>query len=1086
MSKIFRVSTAAEFQTALSNAKGGDSISLAPGNYGDVDIFSHNYTSPIIINSQQEDNKAVFRTINVWNSKNISIDSVSVNFSADSETTSTTQVVRITQSSAIALTNSDLKGDSITVDGESSPVGRAINATLSTGIHIEGNNITEFRSGIILSSDHVTIANNSITDLRTSFITGWTSDTVISGNEFRDTRPVNLGGAGDHANVIHLWTTPTKAIENVTISDNFFGQDDGLAIWGIYIEDTVTSGLGSHNIAITNNVIFNSVSQAIIARNMHDSVISNNTLIHAGGGDERSAPTIHIGSDSTNVTVHDNILGKEIINVQTAAELATSSIVGNVVVDRFDKLAPNFIANAFVNPLVAVPEIADLQTKPGGWLAGRAVGADMTRFDPSPDELTARAIVTPVDRGQASYHLDAGLTANAGGFVSATAASFRWLFGDGTTATGKVVDHTYARSGAYQVTLEVTHTNGEKDTFRTVAVVPDPQLLRLGVEGSAAGDLSSYDSSVTGDATVVTSGGRKALHFDSGDHVSVTRTTARQIFDLDGFSYRVDLQATAGRASAGELFRIHTALTVSVDANGALHMAFTNAEEKTFKLDTPATALLNGAWHSVTISYDALTESAVILVDGAKVGAATMRGQTQALESWGLDVGGRWTPGFTGNISALELRSVDGPASAVTPPSAPETAPAPTPPPADHGAADVRLDFAFETSDPGGRIIGDARIVREGDNGVMRFDGNGDALDIGLLPALAGSPEVSFAFDFKPAAISADPARLFWAHTEYGVELLGDTIALRVGTESGQMVQLRAAPGGVAAGQWNHLVVNLDEDAGTAQVFLNGALVLDRSGLALDISGDNAWTAKVGGAFGDDFAGRIDNLVIQNAPLGTLAAAAPAPSPAPPAPPAQATVDPLFHFAFETSDPGGRIIGDARIVREGDNGVMRFDGNGDALDIGLLPALAGSPEVSFAFDFKPAAISADPARLFWAHTEYGVELLGDTIALRVGTESGQMVQLRAAPGGVAAGQWNHLVVNLDEDAGTAQVFLNGALVLDRSGLALDISGDNAWTAKVGGAFGDDFAGRIDNLVIHNAPLDPLALAVPTGGDLLFS
>ena len=46
--------------------------------------------------------------------------------------------------------------------------------------------------------------------------------------------------------------------------------------------------------------------------------------------------------------------------------------------------------------------------------------------------------------------------------VEGAPVGYDWSFGDGSTATGKTADHTYARAGTYEVTLAVTDTDGAK------------------------------------------------------------------------------------------------------------------------------------------------------------------------------------------------------------------------------------------------------------------------------------------------------------------------------------------------------------------------------------------------------------------------------------------------------------------------------------------------------------------------------------------------------------------------------------------------------------------------------------------------
>ena len=56
--------------------------------------------------------------------------------------------------------------------------------------------------------------------------------------------------------------------------------------------------------------------------------------------------------------------------------------------------------------------------------------------------------------------LAVSLDANASHDMDGTIASFQWDFGDGTTATGAIVQHTYVESARFQVRLSVTDDDG--------------------------------------------------------------------------------------------------------------------------------------------------------------------------------------------------------------------------------------------------------------------------------------------------------------------------------------------------------------------------------------------------------------------------------------------------------------------------------------------------------------------------------------------------------------------------------------------------------------------------------------------------
>jgi len=78
-------------------------------------------------------------------------------------------------------------------------------------------------------------------------------------------------------------------------------------------------------------------------------------------------------------------------------------------------------------------------------------------------------VVTPDTLGAPpfSVHLDGTQSVDANGDI----VSYEWTLGDGTSATGPVVDHVYAAGGAYTVTLAVTDTQGQASSATTTVFV---------------------------------------------------------------------------------------------------------------------------------------------------------------------------------------------------------------------------------------------------------------------------------------------------------------------------------------------------------------------------------------------------------------------------------------------------------------------------------------------------------------------------------------------------------------------------------------------------------------------------------------
>jgi hypothetical protein len=104
--------------------------------------------------------------------------------------------------------------------------------------------------------------------------------------------------------------------------------------------------------------------------------------------------------------------------------------------------------------------------------------AELTNTPPE-----AVIVSTPTHLSQAPFkvRLDGSNSIDADGDI----VNFVWDFGDGTTGTGAVVDHTYAQTGSYTVTLTVTDSQAQSNSIKATIFAALP-IVRSNTTGKGA------------------------------------------------------------------------------------------------------------------------------------------------------------------------------------------------------------------------------------------------------------------------------------------------------------------------------------------------------------------------------------------------------------------------------------------------------------------------------------------------------------------------------------------------------------------------------------------------------------------------
>lgn len=307
------------FADKIKTLQKGDTLILAKGNYGLLSIFNKDFDGVTISGGH-------FTGVILYQVKGLKLDSPQIDFVPNGTSTSNSQAVRIVGSSNIVISDAVVKGgvssngvlrSATELDSSGNvlglPVGKGINIDRSDGIIIRNSDISSFHKGITFSnSSNLTIANNTIHDLRTTPISGSVDAGLkITGNHTFDSNPWNFGRDGDHGDRIHIWTKNT-AITGLVISDNLLEQGKGAPMLGIYLDDNGL-GLGFRNAVISGNRLTDGHVSGLLLENVTGTV-SDNTLTWSGFGSvTKNAPRFVLDDNSRDLAFSRNS-GDVVIN----------------------------------------------------------------------------------------------------------------------------------------------------------------------------------------------------------------------------------------------------------------------------------------------------------------------------------------------------------------------------------------------------------------------------------------------------------------------------------------------------------------------------------------------------------------------------------------------------------------------------------------------------------------------------------------------------------------------------------------------------------------------------------------------------
>ena len=658
------VSNATELKAAIGNASPGDVIVLAGGNYGDfriADAWMYNVPDNISLVAADTNNPPIFNTLTLDGVTGVTLSGLSVHMPAAMDSKNHDAAIRMQNVADITLDNMTLKGsDAINGISATSPVGTAnpdgtitglpfgngVVVNGGTNVTIQNSDISNFYSGIRVSSvDGYKVLDNEIYDLRTTPIAGADVDNVvISGNYAHDSRAWNLGGAGDHGDFIHLWTEHNQgnASRNITISDNTFEQGSGSAILGIYLEDNYN--FGYDGVTITDNVIWNGDHQGMRLERVKNAQINNNTLLDSDPS-QGGSPGIYILASSSGVTVNKNIVGNITVYDDSKAGVTLGQ---NLYVQRDFPERANYYDDLFANSLALYPTGDDLMALPGSIIDTQNFGAAATQPNSTPSSpIGFIADTAGTDLAMLTHQLDASMLYGPSGLIDPSQVQHvAWNYGDGQTGTGLVSTHAYSKAGLYDVTAQITLTNGTKLTVNKSINVETPVPLNVDFNSGFTNGMS-----ISGNATIVHDGGSNAVDLNGGN-IAFDKNNA--LLDNQAYTVLVDFRKSSLNDN-GVLLDFPGSLSIQI--NGTNIQASVRTTKGTDWMQLQNVAIDDTKWHQIALTFSSISGAARLYVDGVEVGTVTgLTGENQTGHaSHNFYLGSAYSQGFTGLVDNLSF-----------------------------------------------------------------------------------------------------------------------------------------------------------------------------------------------------------------------------------------------------------------------------------------------------------------------------------------------------------------------------------------------------------------------------------------------
>ncbi|MGE3747321.1 MAG: right-handed parallel beta-helix repeat-containing protein [Sphingomonadaceae bacterium] len=295
-----QVASKAGLMSALAKAKGGEVISLAPGNYS-LELANKSFGKLVTITSASPIRPANISWIKLDKVSNLAFVRLEMSRNAaPGEHLEATSVAKVSGGSNVVFDSVFVHG-SLNDNARDDMVGLSINWTDRT--QVINSEFTQLgRAGIFGGVSNAVVANNKVHGIRSDgFNFNAAEHVLVDGNIITNFQRIPK----DHPDGIQFWTNRTpRASKDIVIRNNQIIQGVGFGSQGIFMRDEGLT-MPFERVTIENNLVVGSnMANGIYVDNGIDIRVLNNTVL---GSREVSNPVWIKLKNVKNATLEGNV-----------------------------------------------------------------------------------------------------------------------------------------------------------------------------------------------------------------------------------------------------------------------------------------------------------------------------------------------------------------------------------------------------------------------------------------------------------------------------------------------------------------------------------------------------------------------------------------------------------------------------------------------------------------------------------------------------------------------------------------------------------------------------------------------------------